>query len=245
MARFRADEVSHYGGQGGTGYFSLKNDRDVATVRFMYDNIDELEGYAVHQVEIEGRKRYVNCLRNYNDPIDKCPFCREKMFQTAKFFIPVYSLERDDKGELKAEGKVQVWERGKKFASQMSGLMARYSSPNTPFCAQLFEIERQGEKGSTTTQYGIYPVGQPDNTTMDDLPELPNILGGVVLDKSAEDMEVFLETGNFPSDNAQGVRRRTERTSEQSNSYERENSRPAYNDRRTERRTPTRRGGNF
>lgn len=241
MARFRADEVSHYGGQGGAGYFSLKNDRDVATVRFMYDNIDELEGYAVHQIEIEGRKRYVNCLRNYNDPIDDCPFCRERMMQTAKFFIPVYNMGAGGK----EEGKVQVWERGKKFASQMSGLMARYSSPNTPFCAQLFEIERQGEKGSTTTQYGIYPVGQPDNTTMDDLPELPNILGGVVLDKTTEEMEVFLETGNFPSDNAPGVERRTERSTERSDSREREDSRSSYSERRTERRTPTRRGGNF
>ena len=37
MARFNVNEVENYGGQGGGGFFSLKNDKDVATVRFMYN----------------------------------------------------------------------------------------------------------------------------------------------------------------------------------------------------------------
>lgn len=233
MPRFRADEVEHYGGQGGAGYFSLKDHGDVAQVRFMMRNIDDLEGYAVHQVEIDGKKRYVNCLREYNQPIDDCPFCRARMFQTAKFFIPIYNLDED---------KVQVWERGKKFASQMSSLMARYSSPDKDFCSQVFEIERQGKKGDTATTYGIFPVGQPDDTTLDDLDELPNILGGLILDKSAEDMEYFLEDGVFPPTDNTSVRRRgtrdeTARTSE----------RDSREERREVRRTPVsrRRGEDF
>ena len=233
MPRFRASEVEHYGGQGGAGYFSLKDNGDVAQVRFMMRNIDDLEGYAVHQVEIDGRKRYVNCLREYNQPIDDCPFCRARMFQTAKFFIPIYNLDED---------KVQVWERGKKFASQMSSLMARYSSPDRDFCSQVFEIERQGKKGDTATTYGIFPVGQPDDTTLEDLDELPNILGGLILDKSVEDMEYFLEDGVFPpTDNApvrrRGAREETARTSE----------RDSREERREVRRTPAsrRRGEDF
>ena len=76
MARFNTETAEHYGGNGGAGYFSLKNDKDVAQVRFMYNSIDDVEGYAVHQVEIDGKKRYVNCLREYNQPIDTCPFRR-------------------------------------------------------------------------------------------------------------------------------------------------------------------------
>ena len=30
MARFNAQEADNYGGQGGGGFFSLKNDKDVA-----------------------------------------------------------------------------------------------------------------------------------------------------------------------------------------------------------------------
>lgn len=213
MARFKHDEVDHYGGQGGAGYFSLKNDKDVATVRFMYNDIDDVEGYAVHQVEIDGKKRYVNCLREYNQPVDVCPFCRERHFQTAKLFIPLYNVDED---------RVQIWERGKKFFAKISSICARYEN----LVSHKFEIERNGKPGSTQTTYEIYEVGK-DSTTLEDLPELPNILGSVVLDKSAEDMEYYLQEGVFPPDEDDvPVRRR--------NTEEREES----EERRVVRRTP-------
>lgn len=201
MARFRHDEAEHYGGQGGAGYFSLKNDKDVARVRFLYNSIDDVEGYAVHQVEIDGKKRYVNCLREYNQPIDTCPFCREKMFTAAKLFVPLYNVDED---------KVQVWERGKKFIAKISSICARY--PNV--VSHVFEIERNGKKGETSTTYEIYEVDK-DNTTLEDLPEAANPLGTIVLDKSADDMEFFLDNGYFPPDGDEApVRRRSRRSEE-------------------------------
>ena len=197
MARFKYDEADHYGGQGGAGYFRLKDDGDIARVRFMYESIDDVEGYAVHQVEVDGKKRYVNCLRSYNDPIDNCPFCREKKFQQAKLFIPLYNITED---------KVQIWERGKKYFQKMSSLCARYDN----LVSHEFEIERNGRAGDTKTTYEVYEVGK-DETTLEDLPEIPQIIGGLVLDKSAEDMEAYLETGSFPPvgmDDDAPVRRR-------------------------------------
>lgn len=198
MGRFNANEAEHYGGQGGAGYFSLKNDKDVARVRFLYNGIDDVEGYAVHEVEVGGKKRYVNCLRSYNEPIDNCPFCKAKQFQTAKLFIPVYNVDED---------RVQIWERGKKFFAKMSSLCARYATDNN-LVSQVFEIERNGQARSTQTTYEIYPVGKADDTTLDDMPELPNILGGVVLDKTADEMEEYLQTGAFPDTENNVVRRR-------------------------------------
>ena len=201
MARFNTETADKYGGQGGAGYFSLKNDKDVARVRFMYNGIDDVEGYAVHQVEIDGRKRYVNCLREYNEPKDKCPFCRESMFTTAKLFVPLYNVDED---------KVQVWERGKKFVAKISSICARY--PNV--VSHVFEIERNGKKGEQTTTYEIYEVDK-DNTTLEDLPEASNPLGTIVLDKSADDMEFFLDNGYFPPDGDEApVRRRSSRSEE-------------------------------
>lgn len=194
MPRFKANQVDNYGGQGGTGYFSLKNDKDVATVRFMYGSIEDVEGYAVHEVEIDGKKRYVNCLREYNQPVDDCPFCKAKMFQVAKMFIPIYNVSDD---------KVQVWERGKKFFAKMSSLCARYPD----VCSHEFEIERNGKQGSTSTTYEIYEVSH-DDTTLDDLPELPHIMGGLILDKSPKEMEYYLENGEFPNNEEEPVRRR-------------------------------------
>lgn len=213
MARFRHDEADHYGGQGGAGYFSLKNDKDVAQVRFMYNSIDDVEGYAVHEVQIDEKKRYVNCLREYNQPKDVCPFCREGKFTTAKLFIPIYNID---------QGRVQVWERGKKFISKISSICARYPD----VVSHKFEIERNGRPGETTTTYEIYEVGK-DDTTLEDLPEQNDILGTLVLDKSADDMEFYLDNGYFPPDgDDMPVRRRSSREEE------------PEEDRRGSRRTP-------
>ncbi len=209
MGRVRYDEVDKYGGQGGAGFFSLKDDGDTARVRFMYDGVDSIEAFAVHQIEGEdGRKRYVNCLRDYRDPIDKCPFCREKKQTQVKLFIPVYNVDED---------KVQIWERGKKFVQKMVSICSRYSNSDTPLCSHTFDIERSGKKGDTSTTYEIYPADK-DNTTLEDLPEVPNPLGGLVLDKSAEDMDAFLETGYFPPEDDEDetpVRRRESREREE------------------------------
>ena len=197
MARFNTETAERYGGQGGAGYFSLKNDKDVARVRFMYNGIEDVEGYAVHQVELDGKKRWVNCLREYNEPKDKCPFCRQNMFTSAKLFVPLYNIDED---------KQQIWERGKKFISKISSICARY--PNV--VSHVFEIERNGKKGETTTTYEIYEV-EKDETTLEDLPEVSSPLGTVVLDKSADDMEFYLENGYFPPDGDDApIRRRSE-----------------------------------
>ena len=228
MGRFRAEEADNYGGGGTGGYFSLKDDGDTARVRFMYNDINDLEGYAVHEVTVDDRKRYVNCLRDYNSPIDDCPFCRDHNRQIAKLFIPIYNIEED---------KVQVWERGKKYFAKMTSLISRYANADTPFCAQVFDIERHGKKGDTSTQYEIYPVGGADGTTLDDLPELPTILGGVVLDKTAEDMEYYLEAGYFPPDDNQPVRRRETSRSSERDSREDRSERSSRRD--VGRRTPS------
>lgn len=232
MGRFRADEADNYGGSGGGGYFSLKDDGDTARVRFMYNGIDDLEGYAVHEVEVDGKKRYVNCLRDYNSPIDDCPFCREHNRQVAKLFVPVYNIKED---------KMQIWERGKKYFAKMTSLISRYSDAKTPFCSQVFDIERHGKKNDTSTQYEIYPVGSADDTTLEDLPELPTIIGGLVLDKTAEDMEYYLEEGYFPPDDTQPVRRSEASRSSERDSREERSERSSR--REVGRRTPNRRRG--
>ena len=217
MAKFNASEIDNYGGNGGSGYFSLKNDGETAQVRFMYNDINDVEGCAVHQVEIGDRKRYVNCLRSYNEPVSQCPFCRDGKFQVAKLFVPLYDI---------AEKRVKVWERGKKFFAKISSICARYANPSV--ASHIFEIERNGKPGDQTTSYELYEI-EKDNTTLEDLPEVPDVLGGLVLDKSADDMEYYLENGEFPpeGEEAEPIRRRE-------SSYTREET----------RRTPTSRRGN-
>lgn len=222
MARFTADTVEKYGGNGGAGYFSLKGDGDIARVRFLYNSADDIEGYAVHEVEIDGKKRYVNCLREYNQPIDDCPFCKAKKFQSAKLFIPIYNED---------EQKVQIWERGKKFFAKISGICARYNK--APIVSQIFEIERHGKPGDQQTTYEIYRTDDPaDDTRLEDF-DMPEVLGSIVLDKTADDMEFFDNHNYFPPEGEAPVRRSSTRERE----VEADEDMPR---RRSARRTPER-----
>lgn len=228
MGRFRYDEADNYGGTGGAGYFSLKNDKDVARVRFMYNGIEDISGYAVHEVKIGDKKRYVNCLREYNQPLDACPFCAAKKFQAAKMFIPLYNVD---------EERVQVWERGKKFFAKMTSICARYASKDS-LCSHVFEIERNGKKGETSTTYEIYEVDR-DDTTLEDLPEVQDPVGSIILDKTADDMNYFLDTGEFPPEDDEDapIRRRGRKDADEP---------PFEENRRGARRTPAgRRGDTF
>lgn len=185
MATFGINDADKYGGQGGGGYFSLKNDKDVASVRFLYDSIEDVQGYAVHEVEIDGKKRYVNCLREYGQPMDVCPFCAAKMFVTAKYFIPIYNIDED---------RMQTWERGKKFGNKLSSICARYPH----LVSHTFEIERNGKQGDQGTTYEIYETGS-DNATLEDF-DIVSPLGSHILEKSADEMQYFLDRGVFPTD---------------------------------------------
>ena len=188
MARFGVNDADKYGGQGGAGYFSLKNDKDVARVRFLFNGIEDVEGFAVHEVEIDGKKRYVNCLRDYGQPLDVCPFCAAKMPTKVKYFIPIYNIDED---------KIQTWERGKKFGAKISSICSRY--PN--LVSHIFEIERNGQAGDQQTTYEIYEVGQ-DDTTLDGF-ELQDALGTIILDKSPDDMDFYIAKGYFQGDSVQ------------------------------------------
>ena len=223
MGRFNASEADNYGGNGGSSFFALKNDGDVARVRFLYNGMEDVVGYAVHEVTIGDKKRYVNCLRDYNEPKSKCPFCEAGNFQRAKLYIPIYDIDEDE---------VKIWERGKNFFAKMSSLCAHYTNGNTPLVAHTFEIERHGKKGDTGTTYEIYETGS-DNTRLEDLPEIPDILGNVILDKSADDMVAFLEDGQFPEAGTPMKREGREARDSRSNDEERP----------TGRRTPSSRRG--
>ena len=90
--------------------------------------------------------------------------------------------------------KVEIWDRGKKFFGKMSGLCSRYKN----IVSHTFDIERHGKAGETSTTYEVYEVEQ-DDTTIEDF-EVPEIMGGTVLEKSVDDMEYYLQEGEFPPD---------------------------------------------
>lgn len=204
MSRFNVSDIGNYDVKPSGKFFTLKNDKDVARVRILYESAEDIDGYAVHRVSVDGRDRYINCLREYNDPMGKCPFCANGMKVQPKLFVPLYN---EDTQEL------QFWERGSTFSSQLSGLVARYKN----IVSRTFDIERNGAKGDTKTTYQFYPVDEPDGTTVQDilddlgLSEMPTPVGTIIMDKSAEEMQAYIDNGSFPEG---PVRRRSERAAE-------------------------------
>lgn len=224
VARFSFEEKDNYGGGSGGSFFFLKNDKDVAKVRFMYNTLDDILGYVVHQVEVDGKKRYVSCLRNHRDPIEKCPFCASGMKIIAKLFVYLYNEDAQE---------VQIWERGKMFFSKLQSLTSRYN----PLVSTSFEVERNGKPGETSTTYETYPIDVNDGTTLEDLPEVPEVVGTIILQKNAEEMMYFLDTGQFPDQGNQAPRD----NQYQANQGETTRRPEVDNQQRARRRTPTRR----
>lgn len=184
MPRIIPDEAENYQGSLNGEWFSLKNDKDVARVQFMIDKYDDLDVFACHKVEVGGKERYVDCLRTYDDPIDNCPLCAAGIPVKPVRFVVMY--QHDD-------GKVKIWERGKNFVDKLKSLCNRYS----PLSEYVFEIERVGVAGSKDTKYEIYPMDRVEPVDLAEV-ERPELLGGLILDKTADEMDIYLDTGEFP-----------------------------------------------
>ena len=159
MARFSYQEADNYGAPK-SNYFSLKDDGDTARIRFLLNNLNDLMGVSTHEVTVGDRKMDVECLRAYNEPVEKCPLCAAEYKVNAKLYIPVY-----DEGSKESK----IWTRGKSFFNKMSSLCARYN----PLVSMPFDVERVGKKGDVNTTYETYPL-QADNSRIEDFPEKSN-----------------------------------------------------------------------
>lgn len=242
MPRVNIDDVNKYSSSGrGINYFQLKKDGETASVRIMLDGIEDLNDYiyAVHRVSVPGQQyaKNVNCLREYNAPVDDCPFCRQHMPLSTRVFIPLYNEEKE---------QVEIWERSTAFIKKLQSICSRYKN----VVSHTFDIERNGEKGDKQTTYELYETDK-DDTTLDDLPEIPEILGSYMLfDKSVEDMEYYLQENDFPPEDEDAgddeeedevpVRRRSRRKEEDDVEEEEAPRRRTSHGDRAERRTPAR-----
>lgn len=194
--RFSYEEADNYGSSGNRGsFFQLKDDGETALVHLLGDDMNDFPGYSVHRVQIGDKYRYVNCLREAGDPIDVCPFCAEGKHDPelskvyAKLFVPLYNIDADE---------VQIFERGKMFFRKLASYIS-----HTPNASKVItEIERVGKKGDTSTDYNLYEKkGEDDGFDIENVrDDIPEIIGGIVLDKTAKEMEYYLDRGDFPKD---------------------------------------------
>ena len=156
---------------GSAGYFSLKDDGDKAEVRFLYDfsaipmddlDLEAVDCYVVHDVEVNGRNRWKECTTKSD-----CPECLKGNKPKLRMFIQLVNL---------ATNEVEVWDRPASYASRLMSKVQTYG----PLCNRPYLITRIGAKGDTNTKYEIDALDK-DGKTLADMPGRVDIMGTMLI----------------------------------------------------------------
>ena len=130
------------------GFFSLKNDKDSAIVRFMVGDVTDIPIIKLHKVKVGGKDRKISCLRDPREPVDKCPLCNSGKNVSSRVFIPLIEYIRNDEdGSIEAVPK--IWERPASYLSRLVSLVQDYGNLSD----NLFRVVRNGASGDTSTTY--------------------------------------------------------------------------------------------
>lgn len=179
------------------GFFSLRNDGDEAIVRIMHDSIDSFDLVTTHPIQIGGKYRRVNCIRDPHEALDNCPLCRSGSKIQQRMYIHLIQYVRDDQGKITPQGK--VWERAASYAVTIKNLIDEYG----PLSNCIFKIRRNGKAGSMDTTYSIL-YSNPQVYRNEDYPKINNMfesysaVGTAVLNKNFDEISEFIATGDFP-----------------------------------------------
>lgn len=182
-------------------FFALRNDGDEALVRIMHDTTDSFNMYTTHHVNNGGKNRKVNCIRELHDSIESCPFCSAGIQTSNVILINMVQYFQDPQTQ-QIISKPVVWERSLSYATRLKNLIDEYG----PLSDCLFKIKRSGAAGSRDTTYDIFYCS-PKIYRDDIYVKNANIfdgfdpLGGIILNKSVQEMNFYLQTGGFPVSN--------------------------------------------
>ena len=181
-------------------YFALKNDGDEAIVRFMHDSVDDFDIMYVHTVNIGGKFRKVNCIRNPYDSIDACPFCAQSRPLNKRIYIHLIEYIRQDDGKI--VGIPKIWERSSDYVTKLKNLCTEYA----PLSDSIFKIKRNGVAGSMDTTYDIMfanPNIYRSDIYVKNANAFDNItaLGTAVLDKNYQELSELISGENTKNNN--------------------------------------------
>ena len=182
------------------GFFSLRNDGDSAIVRIMHDSTNDFEIVTTHQIKVNDKFRRINCIRSPYDPVDSCPLCARGDKLQQRFYVKMIQYVMGEDGLI--HGTPVIWERSGSYAQTIATLINNYG----PLSNLLFRVVRHGAARSMDTTYEM--MFMPEQMCPQaDYPIIPNafdnytVLGGVVMNRTKEDIEQFIATGNFPNPN--------------------------------------------
>lgn len=185
MARINANDMEKYQ-TGENNFFKLDDDGKFATVQIMAKNLDDLDVFSVHEVETDKYKKLVDCVReSYDSPVDDCPLCSAGIQRKSVLVLFLFDHETQT---------VKIWQRGPKFLKKIEMLCSRYENLEDV----VIDIERRGKKGDWGTTYEILPRPDVEPYDLSEV-EKPS-LDKLILEKSADDMQYYLDNNKFPDD---------------------------------------------
>lgn len=184
MAKIGIGNAGKYQGSGNGGYFSLRDDGDSAVVRFLYNQPDgsDIDYFLVHEVQIDGKKRYVSCNsvdENGESHPDDCPLCKAGNKPKEKLFLQLVASDNPE--------AVQVWERGSSFVSKIITYLNEFGN----LSSVKIKVIRRGKKGDQKTQYEFMPMGK-DDVKLEDLPQKQELEGSLIIKASIDEMNQMI-----------------------------------------------------
>ena len=184
-------------------FFTLRNDNDEAIVRFMCDSVEDFEILTVHDIQIGGKYRKINCIRDFRDPVENCPLCASGTKINQRFFIKMIQYEKTTDpatGNVVVTPKAAVWERSTAYAKTLKSYLDNYGPLSDVIC----KVIRHGKAGDMQTTYEIVPnlnkmiykdeIYVKDTNLFGDF----TAFGTIVMDKTYDEIQQFQMTGQFP-----------------------------------------------
>ena len=191
-------------------YFKLKDDGDIAIARINLSSTDEFMFAAVHTLQVGGKWMKVSCHNPLGMNAAGCPLCAANQANpkgaigksATKMFIPMLVSYRDPQS---ATGYTPVtpviWDRPAQFSRELANkLMVAGNLKDV-----LVLITRNGKAGDMQTTYSVdvlpatHPVFKPEMIPADfSAFNNFNIAKHSYWEKSVEEINTFLATGQFP-----------------------------------------------
>lgn len=192
------------------GYFRLKDDGDIAIARINIGSTDDMSFASIHTIGINGKWLKVSCLNPLGANNGGCALCSANAANpkgsisksTKKLFIPMLVSYRDPASATGYTAPAPViWDRPAAFSRELANkLMIAGDLRNT-----LVLITRNGKAGDMQTTYSVdilpadHPVFKPEMVPADfSAFNNFNIARHSYWEKTAEEINAFLATGQFP-----------------------------------------------
>lgn len=146
MARVNLNDADKYTGGGGS-FFKL-NDGDRKSVRFLFNNVQEVMESALAVHEFTGDKfATIDCSRNPGDPADMCKWCSMGNNPVMRVVLPLF---------VEGDNEIQYWKKSGTFVRDTLLPLFENLPAGAPISGQTFILGRTG-KTLKDTKYTCAP----------------------------------------------------------------------------------------